>query len=103
MTLEPKDENIPVQSLMEGWVYFDRFYCTEGYIDRWIGNFSQNPNKQFMSSMMSNSIKYCYRLNNDEWIDGRCFESDFFNTLIEYRKYFTAREIFWNGVRSNYK
>lgn len=100
MTLEPKDENIPVQRFMEGWVCFDRYYCTEGYIDRWTGSGSQDPNSPFMSAMTSD-IRVFYRVNKGKWIDRRQFESDFFVTLLECHKYFTASEIFQNGLKTS--
>lgn len=47
----------------EEWVDFTRYYCKEGYIDRWLGDSINNPNNPKEHQMCLNSVAEYFRLN----------------------------------------
>ena len=93
--IEPKKH----EKMKESWVNFTRFYCKEGYIDRWTGDSSDNPNKEKPHPMNLNSTATFFRLNDGEWTPIYYFNRRFDSDIYTYRKEFSAEEI-WD---ENYK
>jgi hypothetical protein len=55
--------------LKEKWFSFMRFYCSEGYIDRWYGDQADDPNQDEKSYINLNSLSTMFRLNGEgQWI-----------------------------------
>ena len=64
---------IKPEILQEGWVKFSRYHCTEGYIDIWLGDSSDNPNRDIKSHWYLNSFNTYIRLNGE----GRWFPNGY--------------------------
>jgi hypothetical protein len=83
--------------IKEDWVTFIRYYCKEGYIDKWMGDCIDNPNNLSKHMMRLNSTAIYYRVNNKRWRSSyelrRGLHHDLNNP--EMRELFTAEEI-WN-------
>lgn len=81
--------------MKEGWVEFQRIYCKEGYIDRWFGDQTDNPNNSFKSNININSMVSFFRLNNTRWISAYDLgvTSMFISQVKKLCKEFTAKEI----------
>jgi len=62
--------------LSEGWVTFHRFYCKEGFIDRWMGDCINDPNNTKINQMQLNTMATYFRLNGKgEWAHRRSFNN----------------------------
>jgi hypothetical protein len=81
--------------MSEGWVYFTRFYCKGGHIDRWVGDSINNPNSITKSSLQLNSFTDYYRIDG-EWISNHDFQRGFFHKILELRSKLSAKEI-WDA------
>jgi len=88
------------EHLQEGWVYFHRLQCRVGFIDYWMGDAIDNPNKQHRSPMALNASRTYFRLNGaGEWLTGGCFDR-IMNAITHFHKCSTAEEI-WNEYRKD--
>lgn len=83
--------------LNENWVKFVRCQCQEGYIDKWRGDASNDPNNEFESKLCVNTIVTYFRPSfDDKWIFfSRGHEMQ--SALLEFGKMFSAKEI-WEYV-----
>ena len=78
------------QRITEGNTTFTRYYCTEGYIDRWVGDCNHNPNNPEKPLLQLNVTAEYVRCNGGEWLmTGRRVLKD----LMEYSSLFTADEL----------
>jgi hypothetical protein len=99
------EENKPkMERKKEGWVSFTRFYCKKGYIDVWVGDSVDDPNKENQKNFADhgrilptiysvNSMATFYRLNDGKWVDGYEFKKNFIADIRRYKDYFTSNEI----------
>jgi hypothetical protein len=63
---------ITPERIEEGWVRFSRFNCTEGCIDIWMGDCSDNPNRETKSIWNLNAFSTFIRLNGEgEWFPSK--------------------------------
>ena len=85
------------EQLEEGWVKFIRWHCKEGYLDRWMGDCINDPNKPTKHQMCLNSSACYWRCNNGEWISDRELGRSYVFTMLEMGEYFTAQEI-WDEL-----
>jgi hypothetical protein len=84
------------EQLKEGWVEFSRYYCQTGFIDRWMGDSFNDPNKSAQSLMNGNNTVVYYRLNGaGQWLFAEDFISDFFPDLVNDGDVYDASE-FWS-------
>lgn len=88
------------EKLSEGWVTFYRYYCKEGYIDRWMGDCINDPNNETINRMQLNASTTYYRLNDGKWIHYLDLTSGIHPTIIYYKELFTAKEI-WESHEQN--
>ncbi len=86
--------------LNEGWVRFVRYYCKEGYIDRWMGDVIDDPNLPNKNQMQLNSTATYYRFNGSKWISDRELGRMNMLNLLQLREGFSAQEI-WDEVLIN--
>lgn len=83
-----------METLEEGWVKFRRFNCKEGYIDIWMGDSINDPNRQHKHQMQLNSITQYFRLNSGEWFHSSNFIGSSIIYIQEFRHDHKANEIF---------
>jgi len=83
-----------IETLKYNWTTIKRFHCKEGYIDKWTGDMSDDPENINALPYSLNSFITLYRLNDGEWIER--LKSSTKSSLYddETRKLFTATEIF---------
>lgn len=87
------------ERLEEGWVKFQRFYCKEGFLDRWMGDQINNPNNCNvpMSNLQLNSFSTYWRCNNGLWINDRELGRSYVFAMLQFAEEFTAQEI-WDEL-----
>jgi hypothetical protein len=82
-----------MENKIEGWVKFQRFTCKEGYIDRWVGDCIDDPNRSTKNNIHLNTMATYFRLNGEGlWIHRR----DFNNPEVyigEFKDDYSAKEI----------
>ena len=83
------------EQLQEGWIKFTRWYCKEGYLDRWIGDSINNPNNENQHQMCLNSMVSYWRCGG-EWVNSKELSKNILS-LLDLREDFTAKEI-WDEV-----
>ena len=83
-----------MERLKEGWVEFTRYYCKSGFIDRWIGDSINDPNRDKPSNWSLNSFAQFWRFDGGEWISDYDLggKSKVF-PYLDIRNDFTAQEI----------
>lgn len=91
-----KNDEFDREELQSGWVKFTRFYFKEGWIDRWIGDFNDNPNSKVKDKKSSGSRGRFYRLNSEAWEPDGFFDKTISKSLSsgELRKNSTARDVY---------
>ena len=88
----------------ENGVIFYRHHCKEGFIDRWMGDASQDPNQPLKKvDFQLNSYRVMFRLNGKgEWESRGNWKHGFTNYLLDNCETKTAEEI-WNEFKINLK
>lgn len=82
------------QYMEEGWVKFFRYYCKEGFIDKWIGDCIDDPNNSSKSHINLNSFATFYRLNGKgKWVKRDNYRVDLLVLINSNAKKCTAEEI----------
>ena len=88
------------ERIEEGWVRFSRHSCTEGCIDIWSGDCSDNPNRDTKSHWNLNSFVTFIRLNGEgEWIPNG-YRKGVNGFTAEMSEITTSQEI-WNEISKN--
>jgi len=87
------------EQLEEGWVKFMRVHCKEGWLDRWMGDCINDPNKPTKHQMQLNSFACYWRCNNGAWVSDREIGRSEIHTLLEMGEEFTAKEIWEELLR----
>lgn len=91
-----------VEKLQEDWVKFQRIHCTQGHIDVFISNSSDNPNEDSPRLQHTNGIGTWYRLNSKEWIP-KYYHPDLQSLLITFSDIATANEIWDMSLEMYYE
>lgn len=85
--------------ISEKWYDFIRWYCNGGgYIDRWMGDCADDPNRERKSPVQLNSHSVYFRLNGGEWFHGQEFKSGFSAAVSELSAAFPA-EMIWESYK----
>ncbi len=88
------------EQLEEGWIKFVRYYCKEGYLDKWMGDSIDNPNNSSKNQMSLNSNITYWRCNNSKWLSDYEIGRGEVSGMLEISDSFTAEEI-WNEILKN--
>jgi len=86
------------EKLKEGWVEFERYYFKEGYIDRFMTDQANDPNRNKPNTIQFNAYTSYIRLNNGKWINTRAVGGmPYFIQLLRFTEEYTAEEV-WAGL-----
>lgn len=86
--------------LSEGWVKFIRRYFKEGFIDRWVGDCIDNPNKSKKHQMCLNSFSSYCRLNGKgEWVNNH----DLFKMSQHWQMIDLPAQMIWDNCFTDYQ
>lgn len=91
--------------MKETWFEFSRYHCLEGYIDVFIDDAAQDPNRATRAGYRLNATRKWFRLAGAKtWISDRDFKPNFFIGILnnademsaasiwaEYREVFTVK------------
>ena len=84
-----------VEQLTEGWVVFERIYCKDGYIDKWMGDMINNPNNKTKSQYQLNAFAVYFRFSSkNEWINAKEFWPMLDDTISKYAESKSSDEIY---------
>lgn len=80
--------------MREGWVNFQRHKTIEGFIDIWMGDSADDPNKPNKSHSLLNSSAYYYRLNGKGlWYNRRDFINNIHQLIYQLKDEYSADDI----------
>lgn len=89
-------QSMRTERLQESWFTFSRMWTKSGFIDRWVGDMANNPNRKEQSLYSLNAFSEYFRLNGKgEWLHRDSFK-DLHNAVITLREMQTAEEI-WDS------
>lgn len=77
------------ERIKEGWHSFIRIYCKEGFIDKWSGDMSDDPNREQKNTLHLNATHTFFRLNGI----GKWEPSNDFHKLEDWIRVFSETEI----------
>lgn len=82
------------EKLKEGWVEFERYYFKEGYIDRFMTDQANDPNRNKPNTVQFNALASYIRLNGGRWIPARKVGgTSCFIQLLRFADEYTAKEV----------
>ena len=84
----------------EGSIDFLRIYCKEGYLDRWHGDSSKNPNLPFTHQQSLNMFSSYWRYGDFDWVNSRDLKRFPEYFIKECSEHFSAEEI-WDELIEN--
>ena len=96
-----KDIKMKLEYKIEGWVGFVRMYTTDGFIDKWTGDSSNDPNNKNISNIHFNSFQTYYRLNeNGKWVNKDRFspKRNLTAYITEVGELYSADEIWYTSI-----
>jgi len=81
--------------LKERWFTFERFYFKSGYIDRWMGDLSDDPNRPVPSNINFNASASYIRLSGTSiWVNTRELPNKIkINELLRFADEYDARDV----------
>lgn len=78
----------------EKWFEFRRIHCKEGYIDYFLGDQADDPNKQNKSRISLNSSGEWFRFKGENtWLNKRDFERNAVITIVNNKEEFSSDEL----------
>lgn len=103
MKIKKDKKTTDTNYLKEGWVEFIRINCIVGFIDRWMGDEINNPNRPSKSGFQLNAFAVYYRLNGQgEWINRRDI-NEVENLLHNFKETRSAEQIWNTAIKINKK
>ncbi len=88
------------ERLQEGWVKFTRFYCKEGWIDQWVGDCADDPNRPIKSFYSLNAFSTCWRAKGTKWFP-ELNKGHLHIKLDKYAQEYTSDEIWQVQVEND--
>jgi len=81
--------------LKERWFTFQRFYFKSGYIDRWMGDLADDPNRPVPSNINFNASASYLRLSGTSiWVNIRELPNDIkLHYLLKFANDYDARDV----------